>query len=188
MITDEKDIRKAMIAGDAEPLRQYLISGGDPNSINAKGMSLLMTAIWAGKGLEMPLLLLDAGADLRPRQPSTGWRAFHFAAVNDHVDILNELIKRGDAFQTPDDWKALHYAAQYRAYRTIPILIGLGADIDLRDDEGRTPLMRAAKSGIAEMVTLLLKHGAEKGAVDAEGRTAKEIAIATGKKKVVELL
>ena len=99
--------------------------------------------------LEMPRMLLDAGADLTPRQPN-GWRAYHYAAVNGKPEILKLLIERGDRFAVPDDWKALHYAVQYRSFETIPIMLDNGATIDLRDEDGWTALMRAAKAGNAK--------------------------------------
>lgn len=176
------------MSGDTEHLRHYLASGGDPDLINTKGMSLLMLAVWAGSGSDGPRLLLEAGADISFRQPGTGWRAFHFAVVNDHIETLHILLHHGDAFHAPEDWKALHYAVQYRAYRTLAVLVGLGVDIELRDDEGRTPLMRAARTGVERMVTFLLGAGAEPRARDSDGRSPYDHAVNAGKKKAAALL
>lgn len=187
--TDEMTaLRKSIMSGDTKPLRHYLASGGDPDSVNTKGMSILMLAVWAGKESENPRLLLEAGADISFRQPGTGWRAFHFAVVNDHVDILHLLLHHGDAFHAPDDWKALHYAVQYRAYRTLSVLVERGIDIELRDDEGRTPLMRSARTGIARMITFLLEAGADPCAKDPDGRSPYDHALDAGKKNAALLL
>lgn len=64
-------LRKSIISGDIGPLRRYLASGGDPDSVNMKGMSLLMVAVWVDKGPDGPRLLLEAGADISFRQPGT---------------------------------------------------------------------------------------------------------------------
>lgn len=185
---DMAALRKSIMSGDTEPLRRYLASGGDSDSVNTKGMSLLMLAVWSGKGPDAPRLLLEAGADISFRQPGTGWRAFHFAVVNDHLDVLHLLLQHGDTFHAPDDWKALHYAVQYRAYRTLSVLVGRDVDIELRDDEGRTPLMRAARTGISQMIRFLIDSGADLHAKDSEGRSPYDHAIDTGKKKAATLL
>lgn len=181
-------LRKSIMSDDIEPLRRYLASGGDPDSVNTKGMSLLMLAVWAGKGPDAPRLLLEAGADVLFRQPGTGWRAFHFAVVNDHLDVLHLLLQHGDTFHAPDDWKALHYAVQYRAYRTLSVLVERGVDIELRDDEGRTPLMRAARTGISQMITFLIDSGADLYAINSDGRSPYDHAVDAGKKKAAMLL
>jgi len=185
---DMAALRKSIMSGETAPLHHYLATGGDPDSINAKGMSLLMLAVWAGKESVAPRLLLEAGADISFRQPGTGWRAFHFAAVNDHVDILLLLLDHGDTFHVPDDWKALHYAVQYRAYRTLSVLVERGVDTELHDDEGRTPLMRAARTGIVRMITFLLESGADPHAKDSDGRSPYDHAMDTGKKTAAALL
>jgi len=185
---DMAALRTSIMSGDLEPLHRYLASGGDPDSVNTKGMSLLMLAVWADKGPDGPRLLLEAGADISFRQPGTGWRAFHFAVVNDHLDVLHLLLHRGDAFHAPDDWKALHYAVQYRAYRTLSALVERGVDIELRDDEGRTPLMRAARTGIPQMITFLIESGADPYARDSDDRSPYDHAVHAGKKKAAMLL
>jgi ankyrin repeat protein len=55
--------------------------------------------------------------------------------------------------------------------------------------DGRTsPLHEAARSGSAEVVSLLLEHGADASRVDGEGKTPLEIASERGDEEAVELL
>jgi ankyrin repeat protein len=56
------------------------------------------------------------------------------------------------------------------------LLIDAGADVNLADNDGITPLMEAARSGSEAMVQLLLEKGAVKNAKDSHGHTAADIA------------
>lgn len=56
---------------------------------------------------------------------------------------------------------ALHIAARERNLEIIRILIEDGANVNIADNEGWTPLMRAAMAGDRDIVTLLLQKGAE---------------------------
>ncbi len=51
-------------------------------------------------------------------------------------------------------------------------LLGLGADPDARDDQGRTPLFSAVLGGSVGLVGLLLESGADPNAQDQDGWTA----------------
>ena len=55
-------------------------------------------------------------------------------------------------------------------------LLSAGADPDLADATGRTPLHAAARQGRLQLVRLLLEHGADADLVDASGHTAWAIA------------
>ena len=59
---------------------------------------------------------------------------------------------------------------------------------DCRDNEGRTPLMRAAEDGNAALVAVLIRHGADVNSLDADGETALMKAAFGGHLSVVELL
>ena len=54
----------------------------------------------------------------------------------------------------------------------VELLIARGANVNLPDARGTTPLMQCVASGLPALATLLLAHGAKVNAADAEGRTA----------------
>ena len=59
-------------------------------------------------------------------------------------------------------------------------------NVDSRSDNFKTPLMRAAMNGHIECMSLLKDSGADEVAVDAKGRTALHIAIASNRLEVVK--
>lgn len=67
-------------------------------------------------------------------------------------------------------------------------LIDLGVEINLKDNNGWTPLNYAAGKGYLEIVRLLVKHGADVFGVGRDQRTPAMIALAAGHREVVEFL
>jgi cytohesin len=58
----------------------------------------------------------------------------------------------------------------------VELLISLGADVNARDDHGRTPLMDAVLGSYGDVLALLLAKGANAGYQDRDGETALSIA------------
>ena len=84
-----------------------------------------------GRRLEAAKVLLAAGADLTIKRGGTGWpRA---------------------------GWTALHYAASFGFVELAEAFINRGADLQARDDEGKTPLQVAGEAGHLEVAQLLRK-------------------------------
>ena len=69
-------------------------------------------------------------------------------------------------------------AAEIGAVPELQTLLGQQGDIDARDESGRTALMLATLHGQARAVDMLLAHGADPNAADAQGVTPLQAAIA----------
>ena len=67
-------------------------------------------------------------------------------------------------------------------------LLSLGATLEARDVDGRTPLLFASESGNADVLRWCLAHGAARDAVDNEGSNAEALAMANGNDACVQLL
>lgn len=67
---------------------------------------------------------------------------------------------------------ALDIAAYHDAFACGEALLEFGADPNIRDEIGRTPLMTAAKFASLKMLGLLLSRGADVKFADQRGRTA----------------
>ncbi len=172
MAFDHASFLRAAFDGDAAFVSRCIADGADVNRPNAKGMTPLMMAAWQHDRDQVARILLDHGADLTARQPSSGWSAATFAAVNSGPRCLALFFERGHRLDPVADWKALMFAVQYRSRVTATMLLDSGFPPDPRDEEGRTPLMRACRNADTELVRVLLDHGADPRATDHAGWTA----------------
>ena len=57
----------------------------------------------------------------------------------------------------------------------VELLLENGADIALADDNGNTPVLRAAEAGQLKVVCLLAERGADLDHRNAQGKSAREI-------------
>ena len=67
-------------------------------------------------------------------------------------------------------------------------LIAMGADVNVRNEAGETPLMCAAAKGYADMVQILIQHGANPRLENNRGETALTIALMKGYTRIAESL
>ena len=81
-----------------------------------------------------------------------------------------------DAGAEPDDvdkagWCALHFAAQECSETMVRMLVNAGTNLELRENYGNTPLMRAVSNyrGGAEVISTLLEAGANPDAENNSG-------------------
>ena len=67
-------------------------------------------------------------------------------------------------------------------------LLAMGADINVRNEAGQTPLMRAAAKGYADMVQILIQNGADPRLENKRGESAMTIALLKGYTRIAESL
>lgn len=170
--------------GNIEAISAFLKAGGDIDHTTPRGWTALnaalQSAVASGQGGDPKgavRCLIDAGADLTIPSPD-GWRPLVKAAAWSAylADLLGYLLSHGDSWRGPEDWKGINYAASWRGDAGIRLLCANGADPDTRDDDGRTPLIRAAKKGHRATVETLLQAGADANLQDPAGMTALMIA------------
>ncbi|MGB2863329.1 MAG: ankyrin repeat domain-containing protein, partial [Sedimentisphaerales bacterium] len=83
----------------------------------------------------------------------------------------------------------LHHAAANGEIERVKLLISEGADVNVKNNEGLTPLHCAAREGHKEIVELLLAHGADVNVGGADyNRTATEFAMRSNHTDIVQLL
>jgi len=97
-----------------------------------------------------------------PDTPSNG-------GASQNVQALFRVVRRGNLAWT---------------YR----LIAMGADVNVRDETGRTPLMIATEKGYADMVQILIQHGANPKLVNNRDESALTIALMKGYTRIAESL
>jgi ankyrin repeat protein len=152
---------------DMELVKRLLAEQADPNVESSCACAhhhrlhhhtALVAAVWAGNE-SIIKLLADAGAKI------------------DHVVTRRNLTPLHLVCQDDDDRAAV---AQ--------LLIDEGADVNVKDADGFTPLMIAIVSGNENIVKVLIDEGADVNAKEAKGFTPLMIAIVSGNENIVKVL
>lgn len=113
------------------------------------------------------------------------------AAKNGHRDVVALLLERG-ATVTParqDSVSPLFVAGQERRLDVLALLLEQGADVNVQAPMGGVTLLHiGAFRGDREIVTLLLRHGADKNARMTAGERPVDLARTQGHTALIPLL
>ena len=109
-----------------------------------------------------------------------GLSPLHYAAVLGNLDIMKLLIEAKAEVSSPNQSRfpgVLHMAAQGGHAEVVQYLLDLGLNIDTPWLlNGHTPLLEATFNARVAVVSMLLKAGADTGAVTLRGLTASDFA------------
>jgi ankyrin repeat protein len=83
---------------------------------------------------------------------------------------------------------ALNLAATWDQAPVIMELVKAGADVNIADNRGRTPINYAAVHGYDDCVALLVAYDVDINIADKDGNTPMKLALKNGHEKVVKLL
>jgi serine/threonine-protein phosphatase 6 regulatory ankyrin repeat subunit B len=162
------------------------------NQTDDKGVTALH---WAGfKGHEeIVTFLLSQGAraDIADQN---GMTPYMDAACKGHVGVVKMILQHmgGKGLDETDieGLTALHWAAESGQEEMVGYLLSQGAQADIADQKGSTPLMDAACKGHVGVATVLLEHTEGQGLdqTDKNGWTALQWAAQKGHEKMVRAL
>jgi ankyrin repeat protein len=192
-------LAEATKQGNARMVKTLLAAGSGTEGANADGQTALMIAIKNG---DLPVfnLLIDAGARVNAvekvqDQTPLMWAA---AAARNAPEMVKVLIAKGanvNARAKFNDWPGqitsepraqyhtyggltpLLYAARGGCYACVEALVSAGADVNLPNNEGMTPMMIALDNSQNGVAKFFLDHGANPKAWDIYGRTALYVAV-----------
>ncbi|XP_021920541.1 fibronectin type 3 and ankyrin repeat domains protein 1-like isoform X2 [Zootermopsis nevadensis] len=163
---------------------------GSVEVFNSMGMSPLMQAASLGDP-EMVNLMLSAGADVNLTSKGVGRTALMIVCFKGDAKIAHQLIERGANWDIRDrnGCTALHYAVDGSEMETVEMALDEGADIEAKDVEQWTPLMRGViLESSVQILKKLLERGATPNCVDRRGQTCLMQAVLSGCKDIVKLL
>lgn len=141
--------------------------------------------MWAcgHKSLDEVRALIAAGADVN-NADEDGFGPLMCACVQGRTEIVRFLLDVGAAADRPDaiGRTPLSWTVTKGDFvETVELLVSAGADINRADDDGFTPLMRAALTEHPRCFEFLIKHGADTAPVNAHWhKNALEMAIERG--------
>jgi ankyrin repeat protein len=178
------DLFEAISAGDEDAVRELVDATPElAGERNAAGFSPVLHALYNGRA-ELVEPLLDANPPLD---------VFDAAAVG-RVRGLEELLEAEPELAkawSPDGFTALHLAAFFGEEETARTLIDAGAEVNVVARNATihvTPLHSAAAGSHAEIVKLLLEHGADPNAAQDGGFTPLHSAAQNDDRDSVEAL
>lgn len=156
--------------------------------------NMLHVAAYEGH-LEMVTFLLTKYKieDLSLRDKN-GWTPLHCAARQRHYDICELLLKKGASPNSQNGTltSPFTYAIRNELTPRLEEILGLmlkrGADIEMRNKWGETPLHNTCKRGNLETTVYLLNNGADINAIDNFGETALHKAAGFGSVPLVQAL
>jgi ankyrin repeat protein len=180
----------AAINGQTAAVKALIAAGANLTALDiGEGDTPLMYAIQSGHKSTI-FALLDAGAD--PTVTDLGGdNALHRAAVYlDDPDLVHLLIRLGVPAGNGNKINVtpLMYATNGRI-QTVKILLDAHVLVNVQENYGgHTALMDAAISGQPDIITLLLRAGADPSIKDKTGKTALDWAIQQGQQAAIEIL
>lgn len=161
----------ASIKGQLEVIKFLVSEGIDVNKKDKHLGSPILMAVRCNQ-TETIKYLLEKSAEKSPDNPRK-WNLLHYAINNSQDAGLIEVLLRYGV--TPDHKNfrgqtPLHFAAR-RAPEILKLLLDAGADVNIKDIKGQTPVFNAIDDQTKDNLQLFYKRGASIKEKDLSGRT-----------------
>ena len=157
-----------------------LDAGANPNATSLQGDTALMNAAKAGT-LQGVKALLDAGAKVDARDTHAYQTALMWATASNSTNVVSLLIENGADVNARSaeiifsgiqqggvqgdfpngGLTSLHHAARENGIETVNVLLALGADPNILDPQGISPLRVAATNENLDLAKILIEGGAD---------------------------
>lgn len=153
--------------GDIELIKALIEAGADPNMETDSGTTLLHTDGSTDKEL-LPILMRTRLMDINKAVKATGKRPLHFRPSDDHPESLRTFLAyKPDVNATDINGDGALHMASFANESIFHALIAAGANVDLQNKAGETPLHVSR----GDKISLLLSAGANLEARNHRGQT-----------------
>lgn len=184
---------QAAEAGALASLKQLLNTEGvDVNLPDKEGRSPLIWAAFRGHAACIDALMQHAEIDKTVLHFKDRKNAIHFACeAGMHAALLCLLKHDCPGIDDPDvdGWTPLMWAIQNGPACVLTLLVTGRIELERRDHQGKTALYLALQWGMtAEVVRVLLDHGADPETRDSNGNTPLDVAMKRGRPEDLRML
>ena len=158
--------------------------GADVNAKDLDGWTALMHT----DSVNVARMLLNRGVNVNEKSID-GETALGLSIDDNSLDMVKELIKYGaDVNDKMYDYGNLDVAVSNNFWEIAEVLVDNGADVDVRNNEGFTPIMVVASSLQSRLLEKMVKKSKNIDVVDDNGRSALIKSAMCGLKENVEIL
>lgn len=180
-------LHDAVHAGDIKRVRMLVQDKLAVNARNAYSETPLTLAVRRGNTAIVKTLVAN-GADVNVRT-ADGMSPLVIASRFRTGDLARFLVNNGANVNPPyKGTNAMSEALRFSRFDLVPLYIEKGANLDVRNQFGETPLFYAARFGNQGIIRLLIRHGADIHATAEDGRTVLHAAAMNPDKSNADLL
>lgn len=189
----QRALAEAVEKGDLDQARAAIEQGAEVNAVGQEGMAPLFWAL-AKQNIEGFRFLLKEGADPNivvdlPRHfEDRRAGAMEMAAQLEDSAYLRALLEHGGNPNTivNSRWKIplIYRAIMNRRRDNVRLLLEYGADVNHRDNAGKTPLIEAVTARMFDTALLLLRHGADPTIENQWGNTPADLVMQFGNRGI----
>lgn len=159
-------------SGGKIDILRYLLAAGSPVDARMDSGRTAFTCAIDGNHVECAQILMEAGAEIDPRGQVRDWRLLHSTVGFKCYDSFLFLLAQGVEIdcKNEDGVTPLIHAVRCCSGKKqnleeglpyVEKLLAVGAQMDQRDNEGRSAFEDARAYGLTDIVTLMQKHRRE---------------------------
>lgn len=192
-VLDEKMqtiLHYAAVSENEDNLKIILEDGSiNINILNIQKESALVLASRNGRHKNVRLLLKH-GANWKKPRTREGYVASHYAAIENHVEVLKVMKEEGVNLSQngKNGVNPLILAAKEGHFESVKYLVEAGISTVKKDKFKRTAAINALKNGYSKVASLLLKHGCPWNQPDSSDNYPLHYACGYGSMQAIDVL